>query len=133
MAANGNMKQQAALLGFAQAILTVRGFSPTFETTEDGNGKVLVSVTGGSLPDGKPATIEPWPVIAIGRNGGFDMPSIRSYPNPSFDACVIGDKHLARQSGYRSRLLSMTPALPVMVPVGNAPTVTAPATIPAKK
>lgn len=134
MSANGNMKQQATVLALAQAILTVRGFSPTFELKDDATtGKVLVSVTGGTMPDKSVAKIDNWPVIAIGRNGGIDLPSIRSYANPAFDAAVIADKHLARQNGYRSALLATTPALPVAVTVGNAPGVTAPATIPAKK
>jgi hypothetical protein len=51
-----------------------------------------------------------FPIIRIGRRGGFDMPDISSYPQikeardsleypgkTAFDACLFGDKHVERQ------------------------------------
>jgi len=53
-----------------------------------------------------------FPLINIGRRGGFSMPEIRSYSevkgasdsllpppngNTAFDACLWGDKHVAKQ------------------------------------
>ena len=96
---SGNSKQVAALHKLLSALKTVRGFADLNYTTEIRPVKLLVML---DLPD--------FPVISIGRAGGFDMPDIRSYDQikgasdsftcpgqTAFDACLFGDKHVLRQ------------------------------------
>jgi len=51
--------------------------------------------------------IEGFPVVSIGKQGGYDMPHVRSYPQENgftaLDACVYGDYHLARQAEGRKK------------------------------
>ncbi len=103
---SGNSQQTAALDKLISAFKRVRKFVDVNYTTEITPVKLLVML---DLPD--------FPVISIGRGGGFDMPDIRSYTQikgasdsltypgqTAFDACLFGDKHVLRQgSGERSK------------------------------
>lgn len=48
-----------------------------------------------------------FPSVSIGKQGGYDMPDVRSYPQENgltaLDACVYGDWHLNKQSSGRQR------------------------------
>lgn len=94
-------KQSAALATFIARLIAERGLAHTEEapgvlTEVQPDGKLFVTV---GLPD--------FPIVSIGKQGGFDMPAIRSYPQvkgetTALDACVNGDKHLARQNAPRA-------------------------------
>lgn len=62
-----------------------------------------------------------FPSISIGKSGGFDIPSVRSYPQngtlTALDAAVNADRHLARQSsGTRTKRAVAAPLVPVAAP-----------------
>jgi hypothetical protein len=90
----GNANQEAALHKLLDALNRVRGFSNVKYKIELTRVKLLVTL---DLPN--------FPVISIGRGGGFDMPDIPSYPQrgtrdslefpgkTAFDACLFGDKY----------------------------------------
>lgn len=95
----GNAAQEAALKKLLTTLEKVRGLRNVKYKTELRPVKLLITL---DLPN--------FPVISIGRAGGFDMPDIRSYNqtpgasdsltypgNTAFDACVFGDKHALRQ------------------------------------
>ena len=108
-----NQKQMVALEVLCRRITRERNFhsqvAETNEVTpiivtpetckweiEPLSGKALVT-----LP------IENFPVVSIGKQGGYDMPAIKSYPQENgltaLDACVYGDWHLAKQNGGRKK------------------------------
>jgi hypothetical protein len=99
----GNVQQEAALEKLLSKLGSIRGLDvrdkyKTVLTKTD----LLVKI---DLPD--------FPVVSIGRRGGFDMPEIGvynettgasdnyQYPagNTAFDACLFGDKHVAHKGG----------------------------------
>ena len=96
-----NANQTAAVEKLTKGLTEKRGLAATIVTNETGSGKVevLVDVAGSS-----------WPLVVIGKQGGFGMPEIRSYRETgkgdsyqypgetAFDAALFGDKHLERQS-----------------------------------
>lgn len=107
-------KQHIALLSFMSTLAEVRGLKPAYET-EDSDGKLLVSL---DLPD--------FPTVSIGRQGGYGMPGISSYPETgagdsyrypgtsALDACLFGDYHQAKQiSGKRRKVTAQVTGRPV--------------------
>lgn len=48
-----------------------------------------------------------FPLVSIGKQGGYDMPDIHSYPQENgltaLDACVYGDWHLNKQNSGRQK------------------------------
>jgi hypothetical protein len=48
-----------------------------------------------------------FPHVSIGKQGGYDMPDIHSYPQENgmtaLDACVFGDWHLNKQHSGRQK------------------------------
>lgn len=108
-----NTKQTAALNLFVSMLCSQRvdlipAGTEVKHTTMETDGKVLVTL---ELPN--------FPVVSIGKSGGFDMPAIRSYPQngtlTALDACIAGDKHLARQSsGTRTKRAVVAPLVPVV-------------------
>ena len=95
----GNADQEAALDKLLSNLAAVRNFTNVNCTTTIDPVKLLVVL---ELPN--------FPIISIGRKGGFDMPHIRSYPQEkgardslsypgktAFDACLWGDQHVLKQ------------------------------------
>ena len=101
-----NSKQTQSLEKFANNLHSVRQIPADKIVSEEKDGKVFLMVDGGNLA---------WPIVEIGKQGGFRLPEIKSYkengdgdslqyPGTSaFDAALFGDKHLERQtSGKRA-------------------------------
>lgn len=98
-------KQTQALNTLIERLTNERGLAENAYTTEtQADGKLLVIV---DLPN--------FPTISIGKQGGVDMPEIRSYPQvkgglTAMDAAVKGDEHLARQNAGRTRRVAAVAA-----------------------
>jgi len=97
-------KQRSAITCFFSTLSTVRGITnPAHTITLDG-GRVLIEFADAA-----------WPAISIGKQGGYGMPGIHSYPengkascykfpgNTAFDAVLFGDRHLAKQLRFAAR------------------------------
>lgn len=88
-----NPKQQQVLDSFLKAVAE-RGLPTEHEVVVEG-GKAMVQLT----------KAEAFPLVTIGKQGGLDMPAVKSYPQDgvatAFDACVWGDWHVARQAKGR--------------------------------
>ncbi|MGB9237030.1 MAG: hypothetical protein WCC04_21690 [Terriglobales bacterium] len=96
----GNSDQEAGLRKLLSALGTVRKFANVKYKTVLAPTELFVKV---DLPD--------FPVISIGRRGGFKLPDISTYdgqagpdalkPPPEgktpFDACLFGDAHVRKQ------------------------------------
>jgi hypothetical protein len=97
-------KQKTAVASFFSKLATVRGIAGQAHTITQDGSLVLIRLADPS-----------WPVISIGKQGGYGMPDIKSYPengrascyeypgNTAFDAVLFGDKHLSKQLGLASR------------------------------
>lgn len=108
-----NAKQTQSLNILIELFGKVRGFNNIQTITDvQPNGTVHVAF---DMPG--------FPTVSIGKQGGYGLPDIKSYPengkescfaypgNTALDAVLFGDKHLARQlSGKRTRRASTTPA-----------------------
>lgn len=117
-------KQQASLNTLIERLTNERGLAENAYTTEtQADGKLLVIV---DLPN--------FPTISIGKQGGVDMPEIRSYPQvkgglTAMDAAVKGDEHLARQNAGRTRRVAAQAAPAQEAPANQeAPAQETPAT-----
>lgn len=101
-------EQKQALQTLVDRLNAERSLNVTVEgvaVEEQASGKLHVMVH------------ESWPVISIGKKGGFDMPEIASYPQvkggkTALDACVDGDKYLAKKLGRQAKAVA---------PVAEAP------------
>jgi hypothetical protein len=95
----GNSDQEVGLRKLLSALGTVRKFSNVRYKTTITPVKLMVKL---DLPN--------FPVISIGRRGGFEMPDIAAYPQvkgasdslkypgqTAFDACLFGDEHVRKQ------------------------------------
>ena len=102
----GNEKQEASLVKLLSALATVRKFG---EIRCETKLTPVAMMTNLNLSD--------FPLINIGKRGGFSMPEIASYrevkgandsllPPPNgntvFDACLWGDKHVTKQGSGAS-------------------------------
>lgn len=107
----GNAKQQAAIVLLLSLLSEKRELVIEHVATLASNGRVDLTITA---VDDKGDTVE-FPLVTIGKQGGFGMPDIRSYPengkdssfafpgNTALDAVLFGDKHLARQKAGRQK------------------------------
>jgi hypothetical protein len=95
----GNAAQEAALHKLLSNLAVVRNFTNVNCTTTVDPVKLHVMLN-----------LRNFPIISIGRGGGFSMPLIRSYPEEkgaadsltypgktAFDACLWGDQHVLKQ------------------------------------
>ncbi len=115
-----NSKQTQSLNLLIELFAKVRGFNNLQTITDvQANGAVHVAIDQPGFP-----------TVSIGKQGGYDLPEIKSYPengkescfafpgNTAIDAALFGDLHLARQaSGKRSRKASPAVITPVPVAV----------------
>jgi hypothetical protein len=96
-------RQKNAVTAFFAKLYEVRGISEPQNAISEEGSLLLIK-----LP------LSGWPIISVGKLGGYGMPEIRSYPengrpscyaypgNTALDAALFGDKHLARQQGQAS-------------------------------
>lgn len=101
-----NSKQQTAVTSLVSLLSTIRGLNAVPQTADD-NGKVIVDL---GLPG--------FPLVSIGKQGGYGLPEIKSYPengkpanhafpgNTALDAVLFADMHLIRQSSPKPRKAS---------------------------
>lgn len=115
-----NTKQTASLNTLVELFAKIRNFTNLVHTEAiQANGQVHVLIV--------PESGEEFPVISIGKQGGFGMPDIKSYPengkpssfefpgNTALDAVLFGDKHLARQKAGRTKKVAVVAETPTVV------------------
>lgn len=106
-----NSKQLAAVTSLVSLLSSIRGLDAKPETIEQ-DGKLFVDL---QLPG--------FPIISIGKQGGYGLPDVKSYPengkpdahafpgNTALDAALFGDMHVTRQATGRVRkAATVTPA-----------------------
>src|SRR6185369_7058550 len=91
-----NPKQLAALAHLIARLVAERGVTEEMITSQVLDSKVLVTISHPTVQ---------FPTVSIGKQGGYGMPTISSYPEngvvTALDAAVYGDWHLRKQNGKR--------------------------------